>query len=276
MNHIIAESFYQYLSPRRCSPQSINLIRIQVTDFLRFFTRPLADFKPIDLYNWEMFLRGKGLKETTIRNKLYLVNKFLIYCQEKNIIPKMEIPKRRFTRIVNEVKFLSQIQLYQLRVAAQDDLLIATIIEVLFDTGIRVSELVAIKVEDIDFERKLLVIPVGKGNKPGIVRFSQRCKIYLERYLEARKSDSAYLFVSRKNKPYSRNTILKRLNKYGKIAGIPFNVGPCTLRKTCATCLAARGATDKFIMRHLRHRHRYSLHVYIANRIRAQEAFPKL
>lgn len=115
------------------------------------------------------------------------------------------------------------------------------IIEVLISTGIRVGELVRMKISDIDFENKECVV-LGKGNKQRKVYFDAKTKIHLKQYLESREDENPALFVSLL-KPYDRLEISGveiMLRKIGKRIGID-KVHPHKFRRTLATKAIDKG-----------------------------------
>jgi site-specific recombinase XerD len=113
------------------------------------------------------------------------------------------------------------------------------IICLFLSAGLRVSELISIKIEDINFEKKSINI-VGKGNKERIAFFSESCEKKLKEYINTRNiNKNDYLFVSYKNTKLARNTINVICKKAYKLIGIEEDkhFSPHTLRHTSATIM---------------------------------------
>ena len=104
-------------------------------------------------------------------------------------------------------------------------------IKTLLYTGVRVSELVKIKISDIDLDNCQIKVVQGKGKKDRIVPFPNAFKEILAVHLEnVKKNDAKYLFESSWKKAYSDRGIRKILMKYTKEASIEHSISPHTLR----------------------------------------------
>jgi len=134
------------------------------------------------------------------------------------------------------------------------------ILETLFSTGLRVSELANLKIEQINLKRDEFTVR-GKGDKPRVVFLSDEAKKWIKQYLEKRMDTSPYLFVShdrakkgRKNTgsltPRSVERLVKR---YAKEAGITKRITPHTMRHTFATDLMMAGADIRAVQELLGH-----------------------
>ena len=125
-----------------------------------------------------------------------------------------------------------------------------TMLELLYATGLRVSELVSIKVDNLHLEQGYIRI-VGKGNKERIVPLGETARQWIETYLESdrhllsKKSTlkgSGYLFLTRLGRPMTRQGFHKNLASITRHAGIETRVSPHILRHAFATHLLERGA----------------------------------
>lgn len=130
-------------------------------------------------------------------------------------------------------------------------------LETLYATGLRVSELTGLGLEDLDLAGRL-VRCVGKGGRERIVPIGSTCAKYLRMYLErarpvlARRT-SRHLFLNRRGGPLSRQTIYKLIVRYTRQAAIAKHVGPHTLRHSFATHLLDNGADLRVVQEMLGH-----------------------
>ena len=139
-----------------------------------------------------------------------------------------------------------------------------TLLELLYSTGVRVSELINIKIEDINFDDKSIRI-LGKGNKERIVLYSKVLKEYLNDYLKIRSTfnpNHNYLFINKfGNKLTDRGgrVIIDNILKKGMVS---FHISPHMIRHTFATHLLDNGADLKCVQELLGHKNLSSTQVY--------------
>lgn len=137
------------------------------------------------------------------------------------------------------------------------------IIKTLLYTGVRVTELVHIKLSDIDFDRCQIRVNQGKGKKDRIVPFPNRFREILAIHIDnARKKKQAYLFESTWKKPYTDRGIRKILAQYTEKAGIGHSISPHKLRHFLFTWMKKQGVDDALIQPYSGHESRASLEVY--------------
>ncbi len=113
------------------------------------------------------------------------------------------------------------------------------IIELALGTGLRVSEISQLKLEDIDLKRggNSLIVRHGKGGKQRIVKFSSKLKTVILEYLEYRDKDTEFLFPSERRDYMSSNAIQKVFKKWAKKAGLPARFSIHSCRHFYATAL---------------------------------------
>ena len=137
------------------------------------------------------------------------------------------------------------------------------IVKTLLYTGVRVSELIHIKLNDIDFDRCQIRINQGKGDKDRIVPFPLSFKEVLAMYAHsAELRGDVCLFESSWKKPYTDRGIRKILMQYTKDAGIEHSISPHKLRHFLFTWLKKQGIEDALIQPYSGHESRQSLEVY--------------
>lgn len=122
----------------------------------------------------------------------------------------------------------------------------ALILEMLYSSGVRVSELANMKLNDIDFkERKILIL--GKGNKERYVYYGSKCEELLDKYLKLDHRDSPYLLIGKRSDRLNEREIRSIVTDTAKKAGIEVHVSPHTLRHTYATHMLNDGADLKSV-----------------------------
>jgi site-specific recombinase XerD len=126
-------------------------------------------------------------------------------------------------------------------------------INMLYATGVRVSELIKIKVEHIDFLKKLLLVKQGKGKKDRYTIISNNNIKEIKKYLEERKTGSNYVFETKSNHISSR-TVQAVLKKAKRLAKIEKNVTPHILRHSFATHLKETGIEDSTLQKLMGHK----------------------
>ncbi|KTD70394.1 hypothetical protein Lste_0618 [Legionella steelei] len=137
------------------------------------------------------------------------------------------------------------------------------LIKILLYTGIRVQELVNLKISDIDFDRSQIRINQGKGSKDRIVPFPHDFRETLMLFVNAELAKGAiYLFESNRKKPFTTRGIRKILADYATEAGIQQSMSPHKLRHFLFTWLKKQGIDDALIQPYSGHETRASLEVY--------------
>lgn len=209
--------------------------------------------------------KGKELKRVTQNYHVIALRNFLKYLAKRDI-PTLQSEKIEVGKNPSRtVDFLNNRETERLLNSASGDNLVSlrdrSILELLFSSGLRVSELVSINQDQINLKEQEFSVK-GKGDKIRIVFVSNSAKNFLQRYLEKRTDIDPALFVriKRNNKkennedlrltPRSIQRIVKR---YAAKAGIIKNVHPHTLRHSFATDLLSNGADIRSVQEMLGH-----------------------
>lgn len=137
------------------------------------------------------------------------------------------------------------------------------LIKLLLYTGIRVGELVKVKIEDVNLRQCQIRINGGKGNKDRVVPFPRGFREILVSHIKAHKSNgSVYLFESIRKGPYSDRGIRKILLQYTQLAKMKHTVTPHKLRHFLLTWMKKQGVDDALIQPYSGHESRKSLEIY--------------
>ncbi len=145
------------------------------------------------------------------------------------------------------------------------------LIKTLLYTGVRVSELVNIRLADVDLDRCQIRINQGKDKKDRVVPFPDPFKETLAMHMDRlREKHAAYLFESSWKKKYSDRGVRRMLERYAQEAGLERNISPHQLRHFLLTWLKKQGVDDALIQPYSGHASRQSLEIY--SRLAIEEA----
>ena len=139
-------------------------------------------------------------------------------------------------------------------------------LEVMYSSGLRISELLSLKLKQINYERGTIRI-IGKGNKERIVPIGDYALDYLNTYLEDgrrknKNKNSEFLFLNRYGDPVSRVYFFKQVKKYAKEANIKEVISPHTLRHCFATHMLENGAELRAVQEMLGHTNIATTQIY--------------
>lgn len=214
-----------------------------------------------DVSNFTLFL-AKKYKSTTINRIDSSIRSFYNYLELEEKIngnpfkaaSNLKVPKR----LPNYFKYDEYLTM--ISVIDKDDYEYRNrlILEMLFATGLRVSELSNIKIKDIDFSEREIKI-MGKGSKERFVFYNKECAIVLDSYLKECRSkllngkDSEYLFINHLGDKLTDRGIRLIIDKIVKKSCIKSKVSPHTFRHTFATMLLNEGCNIKSVQELLGH-----------------------
>jgi integrase/recombinase XerD len=137
------------------------------------------------------------------------------------------------------------------------------LIKTLLYTGVRVAELVAIRIDDVDLDAGRSRITRGKGGKDRVVPFPLTFRETLTLHIsDRRKIGGKHLFESSWKQPYSTRGVRALLARYAAAAGLPHNMPPHRLRHFLFTWLKTQGIDDALIQPYSGHASRQSLEIY--------------
>lgn len=220
------------------------------------------------------FLNDKAYSKATIARKLATLRsfyKFLVRTNRlsSNPVSAVRTPKqdKRLPKFMeyDEIKRLLETPPMDTWLGARD----RAILETLYSTGMRVSELVALNMDDIDFLGEVVHIR-GKGKKERIAPISSSVLQVIQHYIEFRNRraqsnsnfDFKVLFVNKHGKRLSTRSVRRKMDKYLKMAGLDLTISPHTLRHSFATHMLNNGADLRSVQELLGHQSLSTTQIY--------------
>ena len=207
--------------------------------------------------------KSRGLSVNSISRRLVAIKVFFAYLQsegllDRNVTEAMDSP--RLWKVlpgvlsIKEVEILLRAPKGQNRTALRD----RALLELLYATGFRVSEIATLTHEEIHFDTGYIRC-TGKGSKVRIVPFGEKAQKTLLCYLERgrplfeKPASGTYVFLTYRGTCFTRKGIWKLIKNYAKMAGLEKPVSPHTLRHSFASHLLANGAPLRVIQEMLGH-----------------------
>ncbi len=220
--------------------------------------------------------KAKGLKKSTQNYYLIALRNLMTFFAERDILAlpsgKIKLARNKDDR---EVRFLNIKQIEKLLsmpdVSTKKGLRDRTILETFFSTGMRISELIQLNVEQIKIEKAdsdMELSITGKGGRTRTVYISERAMKWLKKYVCTRNDDKKKaLFINyraRKDSPdrLSMRYVQTMIKKYALNAGLPANTTPHVMRHSFATDLLAKGVDLKVLQEFLGHKDISATQIY--------------
>ena len=248
INYFLATKKLEGLSEATLKNYTYTLRKLE-----KFFNKPASTISTGDI---KMFMYSESETKSPSGMNTFMtpIRLFFKFLQNEEFIVKdpcasikpVKEPKR-------EKKPLNEEQVEMLRdcILSKRD---RAILEFFLSTGCRVAEVGNVKISDIDFNHRTLLV-IGKGNKERRVYFTERCKRAILNYLKERKDNTEYLFVSSRapHKKLNNRGYQVIVDKMQKMANIEMNITPHTFRHTMATNALRSGMAPEVIQQILGH-----------------------
>ncbi|CUS96962.1 tyrosine recombinase XerC [Candidatus Chrysopegis kryptomonas] len=252
--------FLEYLDiEKNCSQRTIEAYEDALYEFYSFILnlRGKADVQKIDrslIRDYLAYLHSKGLKKTSISAKLSAVKSFFKFLVKFKIIPSNPTigfslkTEKSLPVFLEEDKIEKLMNLPDLK--TDEGVRDRALLEFLYSTGVRVSELCGLNIDDVDFSNETVKV-LGKGGKFRVVPFGRKAREALREYLKIRdnfttneqsEDDKKALFVSKSGKRITKSEVYEIVSKYISAVADLERKGPHVLRHSFATHLLNHGA----------------------------------
>ncbi len=222
------------------------------------------DLRKITSDNIKLYIQKSSLKKktTSISHKVTVIKSFYNFLLNDGLIDKspcisLKMPKK--AKLLPTYLTIDEInKLLDIKCQNPYNYRDKAILELLYATGIRISELVNLKINNIDFTEDLIRV-IGKGNKERIIPITDEAKKHLEKYIYQyrpiilKTKNTEFIFINRYGKPLSRQSVFKYLKLECLKKGIKKDISPHTIRHTFATHLLQNGADLRVIQELLGH-----------------------
>lgn len=263
---IMLERFLEYIAvEKRYSPNTLISYRKDLEDFSAFLLQTEAheDLVVVDkkiIRNFMVHLGEKKIAKRSINRKLSTLRSFYLFLLKVGEIKNSPLES------IQSLKFYAEKQIpfseeemdnqqLEANKPAKKSLLKELIVETLYQTGIRRSELVNLLLENVDFSKREMKV-IGKGNKARVIPISEKLSSLMAEYLLIRKpleADKIYFFINTKGKKLNDKFVYSTVNTYLSLVTSKKKKSPHILRHSFATHVLEYGAEIskvKMIMGH--------------------------
>lgn len=276
MKNTMLDSYLDYLLYQKSySKYTVNSYKADIIEFLNYCKKECIDYEKIEYSDTRLYLMylkdARGDNNSSINRKLSSLRGFYKYLVNKNIIENNVFAllngQKKSKKLPRYFEYNELEELFKVpdtsKAIGQRDLLI---LEMLYATGVRVGELVNIKLKDINkSDRKILIL--GKGSKERNVEYGEYCEDILNKYIkEGRpsllKKENEYLFLNHLGDKLTERGVRYILNDLIKKTTITKNISPHMLRHSFATHLLNEGCDLLSVQKLLGHESISATQVY--------------
>lgn len=254
------DDFIMYLKiERKLSKNTLSSYEEDLMLFNEFIKKDLLKLKQKDFVN---YLTKNNFKPTSKNRKISAFRSFYKYLEINELINENPTEKLNNLKTNKKLpKYLTEEEINKLlnfKCNTKYDYRNKAMIELMYATGMRVSELCDLKVSDVDLHNSLLRC-ITKGNKERIMPFGEIANIYLELYINnyrdlfLKKKKSEYLFLNNKGSKITRQGFYINLEQIKKVTGIKKDLNPHMIRHSFATHLLMHGADLRSVQELLGH-----------------------
>lgn len=273
----LIDTFLDYLSVERgLARNTIISYREDLNSYMKFITNldigALSKITKNDIINFMLSQKDRGVSTNSIARCLAAVRVFHRFLARERILkndPTALIDSPKLWRKIPDTLSLNEVD----RLIAQPDIRDRqgirdkAILETLYATGMRVSEAVNLKADNVNLDIGFLRC-IGKGNKERVIPLGKKAIGSIQRYLKItrprllKNKESEFLFLNRFGKKISRQSLWKIIKRYAQEARIKKSIKPHTLRHSFATHLLEGGADLRCVQEMLGHSNISTTQIY--------------
>ena len=267
-----SELYFQFLRVEK--GVSNETIQNYLYDLRQFFTilnkQTTEDLRSDDIQEFVRIQTQNMLSVPTILRRISCTKNFYLFLEKEHIISfqidLLDKPKgaKKLPVCISMEEVESLLEAPNLdKPEGQRD---KAMLEVMYSSGLRISELLSLRLKQLNFERGMIKI-IGKGDKERIVPIGEYAMEYLLKYInDGRKKNpgknSEYIFLNRYGEPVSRVYFFKQVKKYAQQADIMVEISPHTLRHCFATHMLENGAELRAVQEMLGHANIATTQIY--------------
>lgn len=263
------ENYRNYLKYERAySDNTVGAYMNDLNKYEEFLKKNILESNTEDLEKYLKYI--KNLESTTVAHKITSIKSYFNYNIKRGIVsvnPADKVSRPKLTKHLPDYLTEEEVgKLLDVEVKSPYDYRNKTILELLYSSGIRISELVNIKTPNYDSEECLIRI-MGKGSKERIVPLGDYAVNIMNDYMNnyrplINKKHTDYVFINNRGDKISRQFIFKVIKKEALKKGIKKDISPHTLRHTFATHLLKNGADLRIIQELLGHENISTTQIY--------------
>ena len=239
---------------------TINSYILDIYKYLEYIKKDYHKTNNKDIYNYLKYLSDNSYSIYSVVRKISSIKSFYNYLSDESIYEiNLDIERPRFYKKLPSVLTIDEVdKLLDVKLETAFDYRNKAMLELMYATGLRVSELINLTYQNIDIDKKI-VRCYGKGNKERIVPMGNTAikylKIYLDEYRDSltKRTLCDNLFLNNHGKKLTRQGFFKMIKRQAEEKGIKENITPHMLRHSFATHLLNNGADLRSIQLMLGH-----------------------
>ena len=254
----LVNKFINHIESKNYSDKTLLSYINDLYYFYMFIKKDLDKVNDEDIRDYLEYLNLQKEKSSSIRRKISSLKSFYKFLYKNDYIDKKNYPLSKVSlpklekKLPKFIYYNDLLEIINESNNSKDNIRDRLIIEMLYATGVRVSELINIKVSDIDFNNRRIIV-CGKGNKERIVYYGEYAEEVLKEYLNVHIRKSDYLFANTKGDKLTDRGVRYIIDKIMNKLSVKVHVTPHVLRHTFATDMLNNGCDIKVVQELLGH-----------------------